>query len=1249
MCLLALFVTITTTAWAYDLVVGGVTVTSSNASGVTGSNIKAFSSGVNGGKPSVVYNNSTKTLTLWNVKIERTGSDNRAILSGISGLTVVLKGNNYLKATGASPVRFNAQTTLKCEVYNGTRSSDIIGGTQDALTVGSGASLTITDANLYLESESSCFDASGSPSLTINNSTILTKCNKNKSDDCYALHGYNSLTINNSTVTLQGYSQAIKNLTTLTLGTGMFVSNPVSSIFYDKTVCHQNSLKPANPVTFAMGIAINSTNFTNETFRSYVTTTFDKSPKDGYLLPAEINAAKSMNLINKGIGNLKGIEYFTELTSINLCGNSLQTLDLSKNTKLTYLECILNNLTTLNLSKNTTLTEIHCYQNRIRGTGATTFVNNLPTVTNGVIYFYAAESSTGNAMTETQVATAKGKGWTVKWQKKAGDAWSDYPSSDAIAIDATNFPDENFRSWVSSNCDPNKDGYLTPTELKSIKSMDVSGKSIKKLNGIEYFTALTELWCVNNELTTLDVSKNTALTTLWCERNNLGTLDVQKNTALTTLRFGNNELTTIDLSKNTALTWLDCFENALATLDISKNTLLTALYCYSNKLKSLVVSKNSALKHLLCFDNQLQGTSMDQLIAGLPETGGKFYAVAPNMPNEQNVVTTAQVSAAKAKGWTTYYKQGAVVDYTINDYWEYAGSDAMAIGVTNFPDANFRNWLLAQDYGKDGFLTPDELKSIKTMDVSGKSIKKLNGIEYFTALTELWCVNNELTTLDVSKNTALTTLWCERNNLGTLDVQKNTALTTLRFGNNELTTIDLSKNTALTWLDCFENALATLDISKNTLLTALYCYSNKLKSLVVSKNSALKHLLCFDNQLQGTSMDQLIAGLPETGGKFYAVAPNMPNEQNVVTTAQVAAAKAKGWTTYYKQRAVVDITINDYGEYAGSPVGLAIDATNFPDETFRNWLLTQEYGKDGFLTDEEIAGVKEIDVNGFVTGGTIASLKGIEHFTALTSLNCYFNQITALDVSKNTALTTLLIGSNPLKAMPDLSQNTKLTVLDCSSLGLTKLDVSKLTALTELSCGSNQLKELDLEKLTALTTLNIENNQFETLDVSHNTALTSLNCTNNRLTTIDLSNNKSLNTLFCSVNRISGTGMTALVNSLPVISWTSSSGKIYVVDETNKSEYNVCSTVQRAIATSKRWSVYHNTGLWELYEGSAVEKGDANGDGVIDANDVDALTAYILTGTLPPFVGDTNALDVDDSGTVDIVDLARLIRLTFGR
>ena len=37
-----------------------------------------------------------------------------------------------------------------------------------------------------------------------------------------------------------------------------------------------------------------------------------------------------------------------------------------------------------------------------------------------------------------------------------------------------------------------------------------------------------------------------------------------------------------------------------------------------------------------------------------------------------------------------------------------------------------------------------------------------------------------------------------------------------------------------------------------------------------------------------------------------------------------------------------------------------VNETNFPDEKFRNWLLEQDYGSDGVLTDSEIAAVEEI-------------------------------------------------------------------------------------------------------------------------------------------------------------------------------------------------------------------------------------------------------------------------------------------------
>lgn len=152
----------------------------------------------------------------------------------------------------------------------------------------------------------------------------------------------------------------------------------------------------------------------------------------------------------------------------------------------------------------------------------------------------------------------------------------------------------------------------------------------------------------------------------------------------------------------------------------------------------------------------------------------------------------------------------------------YAVGGDVEINAANFPDDNFRNYLLEQDYGKDGVLTEEEIKNITTLNVGYREIGSLQGIEYFTALTKLYCYENLLTTLDVSRNIALTELFCFNNQLTSLDVSKNTALTTLFCYNNQLTSLDVSKNTALTTLHCYENPLTTVDVSKNTALTELW-------------------------------------------------------------------------------------------------------------------------------------------------------------------------------------------------------------------------------------------------------------------------------------------------------------------------------------------------------------------------------------------------------------------------------------------
>lgn len=192
-----------------------------------------------------------------------------------------------------------------------------------------------------------------------------------------------------------------------------------------------------------------------------------------------------------------------------------------------------------------------------------------------------------------------------------------------------------------------------------------------------------------------------------------------------------------------------------------------------------------------------------------------------------------------------------------------------------------------------------------------------------------------------------------------------------------------------------------------------------------------------------------------------------------------------------------------------------INEANFPDARFRSYLLEQDYGSDGILTAEEISRVHAINVS----DTDIASLKGIELFTALDTLDCSGTLITELDLSRNTALSVLDCSYNDLTAL-DVTSNTALTHLRCGVNHLTELDVSKNTKLTELSCGFNELTSLDVTSNTALHMLACHSNKLSALDVTNNPALDYLQCGNNPLTAIDLTSLKALKRLYCSSTAI---------------------------------------------------------------------------------------------------------------------------------
>ena len=167
---------------------------------------------------------------------------------------------------------------------------------------------------------------------------------------------------------------------------------------------------------------------------------------------------------------------------------------------------------------------------------------------------------------------------------------------------------------------------------------------------------VTSFDCSDNQLTSLDVSKNTSLTDLDCFNNQLMSLDVSKNTALTTLYCFDNQLTSLNVSRNRALTTLSCEGNQLTSLDVSKNTALEGLYCSENQLTSLNISGCARLEDLFCFSNCINGEAMTKLVNSLPDrmgmSRGTLCIVSRSSKKiDKNRCSAADITTAKKKNW----------------------------------------------------------------------------------------------------------------------------------------------------------------------------------------------------------------------------------------------------------------------------------------------------------------------------------------------------------------------------------------------------------------------------------------------------------------------------------------------------------------------------------------------------------------------------------------------------------------------
>ena len=194
---------------------------------------------------------------------------------------------------------------------------------------------------------------------------------------------------------------------------------------------------------------------------------------------------------------------------------------------------------------------------------------------------------------------------------------------------------------------------------------------------------------------------------------------------------------------------------------------------------------------------------------------------------------------------------------------------------------------------------------------------------------------------------------------------------------------------------------------------------------------------------------------------------------------------------------------------------VTINEANFPDEAFRNAVTRYDGDGDGVLSQEEIDAVEVM----WLDGKGIESLKGIEFFTNAKTIDFAENNVTFVDLSKNTELVILFCYRNQLTAL-DISKNIKLKEIRCHDNQLTELDVSKNKALQNLICGNNQISTIDVSNNTELLDLNVIWNNLTSIDVSKNLKLKDIGCTCNKLTSLDISKNTELEWVVCPGNQL---------------------------------------------------------------------------------------------------------------------------------
>lgn len=294
----------------------------------------------------------------------------------------------------------------------------------------------------------------------------------------------------------------------------------------------------------AEGVKLNTKNFPDVNFRTYLKSTYDKD-QDGTLNETELKAVQSISVKSKGIDDLTGIEKLLYVRTLNCDNNTVKELILDKNFRLSSVRCSSNQLKNLSVGDNYALNVLECHHNPLKSLDVT---NN--------------------------------------------------KALKVLVCNNDQLPTLNLNQnsiLHELDCSQNELETLDLENNNYLEVLNCSGNRIQNLS-VGQMDRLTELTCTSNQISKLDLANCIYLQKLLCGNNQLSEIRFPKNADLPMLSFycQNNQLTSLDLSHMPKLTTLSCAGNQLWSLNVDKNTELRSILALNQNI-SLETDENQII------------------------------------------------------------------------------------------------------------------------------------------------------------------------------------------------------------------------------------------------------------------------------------------------------------------------------------------------------------------------------------------------------------------------------------------------------------------------------------------------------------------------------------------------------------------------------------------------------------------------------------------------------------------------------